>query len=202
MKGKDLAGIFQIGKQLVSMDVIQEHFVCDLAACKGACCVHGDSGAPLEHEEAGLLEKELPLILPFLREEGRKTIRELGPHVIDSDRDTVTPLVEGNECAYVVFDKGVARCGIETAYHAGKVSLRKPVSCHLYPVRIKGLTGFDGLNVDRWEICKPARLLGSQLQIPVYVFVKDALIRNYGHRWYRKLEKIAGDWKKQREKEI
>ena len=184
--------MIEIDGRVVSLDLLEKHFICDLDKCKGMCCVHGDSGAPLESEEAVKLDKLFPAIKKYLRPEGIQAIKNQGRHVIDNDGDVVTPLVDGKECAYVIFEQGIAKCGIEKAFEDGAIDYQKPVSCHLYPVRTKRYQDFEGVNYDRWEICKPATLLGQKENIPVYKFVKKALIRKYGSGFYKKLE-IAAD---------
>jgi hypothetical protein len=184
--------MIEIDGRVVSLDLLEKHFICDLDKCKGMCCVHGDSGAPLEPEEAVKLDKLFPAIKKYLRPEGIQAIKNQGRHVIDNDGDVVTPLVDGKECAYVIFEQGIAKCGIEKAFEDGAIDYQKPVSCHLYPVRTKRYQDFEGVNYDRWEICKPATLLGQKENIPVYKFVKKALIRKYGSGFYKKLE-IAAD---------
>jgi hypothetical protein len=186
-----------IDNTLVSDELLEEHFVCDLSRCKGACCVEGDAGAPLEEEETALLEEEYPKIEPFLRPEGKKAIKDQGKSVIDeNDGERVTPLVNNAECAYVVFDEaGTSWCGIEKAWRAGATRFRKPVSCHLYPIRIQRYPSFEAINYHRWQICSPACSLGQQLKVPVYRFVAEALIRKYGETWFEKLEQAAKDLK-------
>lgn len=180
--------MIKIGKTIVSTDILTQQFCCDVTKCLGSCCVQGDSGAPLEDEEITLLEQEWEQIKPYLREEGLSAIEEQGNWIVDEEEDKVTPLVnKKNECAYAVFENGIAKCGIEKAYNDGKTSLQKPVSCHLYPVRIEKYRDFDALNYDRWDVCKPAVPHGQKLGLPVYTFVKDALIRKYGEEWYREL---------------
>ncbi len=185
-----------IQEALVSEDLLEKEFVCDLSRCKGACCVEGDAGAPLNLEEVDILQKIYQDVKPFLREEGQKAIEEQGTAVQDpSDGEWVTPLVNGAECAYVIFDeKGVTKCGIEKAWEQGAVNWQKPVSCHLYPVRINHYTSYDAVNYHKWQICSPACDLGEQLKVPVYKFVKDALIRKYGTDWYQELEEVASYW--------
>lgn len=183
--------MIQIGKAIVSPDIFEQMFVCDLAQCKGACCVEGDSGAPLTDNEAVLLERLLPEIQPYLTTTGWHEIEKQGAFVIDSDNDKVTPLVGIAECVYVRFEHGVAKCAIEAAFLAGRIGFRKPVSCHLYPVRIHAYNDFEAVNYDRWDICKAALALGKAEGVPVYRFVKDALIRKYGQEWYDVLEIAA-----------
>jgi len=173
----------------LSFELLEKKFCCDLTKCFGNCCVDGDSGAPLEEQETHILEDEYQAIKPYLRPEGIEVIEREGEWTIDQEHDRVTPLVKGKECAYAIFDNGVAKCGIEKAYFEGKTTFRKPISCHLYPVRIKSYPEFDALNFDHWDICKPAIAYGKKLGLPAYEFVKDALIRKYGEQWYNDLLK-------------
>ena len=177
---------------LVSEDLLEKKFVCDLTRCKGACCVEGESGAPLEKEELAEMEKVYPIVKDMLPEKGRKAIEQQGLYLIDSDGDWVTPLVSANkECAYTIFEDGIAKCSIEKAYHEGKTNFRKPVSCHLYPVRITKYKNYDAVNYEHWKNCAPACKLGASLQIPVYKFLKESLTRKYGEGWYKELEENA-----------
>ncbi len=186
-----------VGDILVSEDLLEKKFVCDLQACKGTCCVQGDAGAPLGEEEPGILEEEYEHFQSYIRPEGREAVKRDGVFTIDSDGDVVTPLIDGKECAYTVFDEqGIAGCGIEQAWLAGKTKFRKPISCHLYPVRVKKLVDIDALNYHTWDVCKPACECGSKLQVPVYRFLKEALTRAYGEEWYSQLELIAKEWEK------
>jgi hypothetical protein len=191
--------MLEIGNTLVSLDLITSNFTCDLAACHGACCVTGDSGAPLEPEEVIKLKEIFPALRPFLREESVRTIEETGTSVTDVEMDTVTPLNNGKECAYTVFEEGIARCAIEKAFMEGVVDFRKPVSCHLYPIRIKKYKRFEAVNYDRWEICSPATVLGDKLQMPVFRFVKEALARHYGDEWFNLLDTATKNLKIERE---
>ncbi len=176
------------GNTIISDDLKESYFVCDLSKCKGACCVEGDLGAPLTNQELSKLEAAFEDIKPYLSEEGRTAIEEQGLYVFDEDREFSTPTVNGKECAYAIFDKnGVAKCTIEQAYKDGKTDFRKPISCHLYPVRISKYDQYDALNYDRWHICSPACELGKELKVPLYRFVKDALVRKYGQEWYDNL---------------
>jgi len=185
--------MLHIDNTLISLDLITSHFACNLKVCKGACCVSGDSGAPLEPDEAGILDSIYPSLKPFLREESVRTIEEQGTWVIDIEKDLVTPLNYGKECAYTLFENGIARCAIETAFIRGAIDFRKPVSCYLYPVRIKKYPHFDAVNYDRWEICVPAIDLGHELDMPVYRFVEKPLIQQYGVEWFNQLETAAED---------
>jgi len=183
---------------LISEDLFEKRFVCDLNACKGACCVAGESGAPLEPEEAQELKKLWPKIKPYIPKKGQQAIEAHGVSEVDSDGDLVTTLVEGRgECAFTVFDeKGIALCGVEKAWKDGAIPFRKPISCHLYPIRVVKLKEHDGLNYHKWPICKPACTCGAKLDVPVYRFLKDSLIRRYGETWYTELEEIHAEWLK------
>jgi len=189
-----LCTMIEIGNTLVSDDLVEKHFVCDLNACKGACCILGDSGAPLEDGEEEILEEIYPIVEPYLTEKGKKAIKKYGKWMVDTDGDKVTPLVGGNkECAYTIFENDIAFCGIEKAHRDGKIEWQKPVSCHLYPVRISKHKKFTAVNYETWDICKPACTCGSKLKVPVYKFVKTALVRRFGSDWYKQLE-LAADY--------
>jgi hypothetical protein len=189
--------MIQIDDKLISEDIFSEEFVCNLSKCKGACCVEGDVGAPLDKDETLILERIFEQVKPYLRPEGVKAIEEQGTWVLDpSDNDYVTPMVEGKECAYVIFDeKGITKCGIEKAYEDGAVDWQKPISCHLYPIRIDEYRTFTALNYHKWEICSDACTLGRELKVPIYKFVKTPLIRKYGEEWYQTLCDAADEWK-------
>jgi hypothetical protein len=180
-----------IDEILISSELNSQFFACDIAKCKGACCVEGDVGAPLEIEEKAILKEIFPKVAPYLRPEGLKAIREQGVFVKDFTGDFSTPLVEGKECAYVVFEKGIALCGIEKAWAEEKIEFRKPISCHLYPVRVHKSKSFETINYDRWHICNPACSRGAESGVRVYEFVKDALIRKYGESFYKALDTEA-----------
>jgi hypothetical protein len=172
----------------ISDDIEDQEFVCNLDKCKGACCVEGDSGAPLDEDELAILDEIYPEVAPYLTEAGKKVIAMEGTWTKDSDGDYVTPIINGRECAYAIYDKkGILKCGIEEAYNDGKISYKKPISCHLYPIRVTKYEQYHALNYDRWEICSPACSLGQQLKVPVYKFLKDPLVRAYGEDWYRQL---------------
>jgi len=189
--------MIQIGKTLVSEEIINNDFVCNLSACKGQCCVDGDAGAPLEEEELQILKDIFIKVKPFLRSEGIKAIEEQGVYTTNEDGEHETTLINGADCAYVIYnDKKVALCAIEEAYNQGVISWKKPVSCHLYPVRVRKYTEFYGVNYDKWSICDDACVLGKELQVPIYKFVKQALIRKFGEDWYAELEKVASQLKK------
>jgi len=184
--------MFQLGKTIVSENIIDKDFVCNLSACKGACCVDGDAGAPLEKEETEILDKIYPKVKPFLRQEGIDVIEKHGTWVTSDFGELETPLINDADCAYVIFDeKNTALCAIEEAYNQGVIDWKKPVSCHLYPIRVKDYSEFSAVNYHKWEICDDACSLGKELQVPVYKFVKQALVRKFGEDWYEELEKVA-----------
>ena len=189
--------MIQIGKTLVSEEIIDTDFVCNLNACKGQCCIDGDAGAPLEEEELAIMEEIFPKVKPYLRQEGLQAIEEQGIYTTNEDGEHETTLIDGKDCAYVIYDdKNTALCAIEEAYNQGDISWKKPVSCHLYPVRVREYTEFYGVNYDKWSICDDACVLGKELQVPIYKFVKQALIRKFGEDWYAELEKVAANLKK------
>lgn len=182
-----------INDTLISEDLLDKKFVCDLVACKGACCVEGDSGAPLLKEELAQLEAVLPQVRPYMNKKGLKAVDKHGSYVIDGDGDYTTTLVaRGKECAFVIFDEqNIAKCAIEQAYRDGKISWRKPESCFLYPVRITKHKGYEAVNYHKWHICKPACDCGKKLDVEVYKFLKTPLTEKYGEDWYQQLEAAA-----------
>ncbi|MFO0356142.1 MAG: DUF3109 family protein [Sphingobacteriaceae bacterium] len=182
-----------IDNTLISEDVLEKKFVCDLNACKGACCVAGDSGAPLDKDELKTLDGVLEKVKPYMTKKGLKAVEKNGCYVIDGDGDYTTTLVsEGAECAFVFFDDNkIAKCAIEQAYLDKKIDWQKPISCHLYPIRIKRTKTYEAVNYDKWNVCKPACECGEKLDVPVYKFLKTPLIRKYGKDWYKQLEKTA-----------
>jgi hypothetical protein len=176
---------------LISEDILEKNFICNLDKCKGACCVEGEFGAPVTKDEILLLEIEIEHIKPFLSKEGAAAIDKNGVWEKDTDGDLVTTCLPSGECNFSIYDNGVLGCGIEKAWKAGKTSFRKPVSCHLYPIRVSTVGEYDALNYNKWEICKPACALGNKHQMPIYSFLKEALVRKYGESWYSELEAIA-----------
>ena len=189
--------MFQVGKTIVTEDLFEEYFHCNLNVCKGICCVKGDSGAPLLEEEKAVLEQIYPAVKPYLTQEGIKAIEKQGKFVIDQEGELTTPLINGKECAYITQTAdGIYHCGIEQAYNEGKIDWKKPLSCHLYPVRVKDFIEFQAVNYDRWDICKSGCELGKQLKIPLYKFLKEPLIRKFGKDWYNEIEIIAREYYK------
>lgn len=180
--------MIQIDDALLSEDLFSKQFVCDLGACKGACCVEGDSGAPLEAEEISLLEEALTDIKPYMRQEGIDRVEETGVFTIDVDGEYVTPLVNEEECAFVSFDRnGTAKCAIEQAHRDGKTDFLKPISCHLYPIRVSQLKDFVALNYHYWPICDPARTCGANLDVKVFKFLKEPITRKFGEEFFEKM---------------
>jgi hypothetical protein len=183
--------MIQLDNTLISDDLRDVHFCCDLQQCKGACCVEGDGGAPLEEEEISLLEDYIDAITPFMVKKGIDTVDGTGVFDYDAEGKYVTPLVFGNECCYVFFEEGIARCAIEKAFREKVIPFPKPLSCHLYPARIKTGKHGDKVNYHKWSICNKALENGMKLKLPLYKFLEDALIRKYGRAWYNKLVKLV-----------
>ncbi len=184
--------MLQIQDTLVSMDVISKKFICNLDFCKGNCCVYGDYGAPLEEKEIKILKKNFYKIKPYLTDKGEETIKKQGLTIKDDEGDFVTPLIDGKECAFTYFDdNNIAGCAIEKAFLNNDIDFRKPVSCHLYPVRIKKYKTFTAVNYHEWDICNSAIANGDKQGIPVYIFLKDALTRYFGAEWYDELIQAA-----------
>ncbi|MEC8239392.1 MAG: DUF3109 family protein [Bacteroidota bacterium] len=184
--------MFQLGDTLVSEDLLKEHFACDLSQCKGACCVEGEAGAPLSAEEVQQLAKDYDAIDPFLDEAGRKAIAAQGTSIVAKDKSLETPLVDDAACGYATFDeRGWAHCGIEKAHQSGAVDWKKPISCHLYPVRVKDYSVFTAVNYHRWQICSAGCANGKQMQMPLYRFVAEALQKKFGTDWFGELERVA-----------
>lgn len=177
-----------IDNTCISDDIEDQLFVCNLDKCKGACCVEGDSGAPLDEDELSILEEIYPMVEPYLSQEGKDVIAKEGVYTTDFEGDYVTPVINNRECAYAIYDqKGILKCGIEEAYNDGKIGYKKPISCHLYPIRVTKYEQYHALNYDRWDICSPACSFGKELGVPVYKFLKEPLIRAYGEAWYGQL---------------
>lgn len=192
--------MIQIDETLVSLDVIECQFICDLSHCKGACCIEGDSGAPLEKNEVAQLEKALPIVWDDLSPAAQEVINKQGVAFTDCEGDLVTSIVNGRDCVFTCYDTdGSCKCAIEKGYRAGKLSFYKPVSCHLYPIRVSKYPSFSAVNYHRWEICKAAEILGKKEKLPVYKFLKEPLIRKFGDKWYKTLEEVAEEWIKQKE---
>ncbi|MGL5228622.1 MAG: DUF3109 family protein [Bacteroidales bacterium] len=184
--------MLQIENTVISLDVIEQEFICDLQACLGACCIEGDAGAPLEEEEKTKIEEILPLIWEDLSPAAQEVIKEQGVAYIDEDKDLVTSIVNGKDCVFTCYEKGgMCHCAIEKAYREGKTDFYKPVSCHLYPIRVDKYPTFSALNYHKWKICGAAQVLGRKHGLKVYEFLKEPLIRKFGESWYQQLDIAA-----------
>ena len=178
---------------LVSDDIVEQHFLCDLNACKGACCWEGDFGAPLEDEEIHTLQSIYPDIKHVLPEISRQVIAEEGVYSYSEEAgENGTSLLKSGACVFMIMENGRAKCGIEKAWELGLTDFRKPISCHLYPIRIDTSENFEAMNYDRWSICSAACKAGKKVKLPLYVFLKDAIIRKYGKAFYEELDAAAG----------
>ena len=191
----NFAAMIAIDNKLVSNEIIEAQFVCDLNKCKGACCVEGDAGAPLEKGELDQLNAVYELVLPYLDEQSRSELEKQGRYVYDREYGWVTPAINGKVCVYGFKDKsGIVKCGIEQAYLDGKITWKKPISCHLFPITTKKSKNTDKEYVNyepREDHCKPGCMLGEKLKMPVYVFLKEALVRKFGQPFYDALEATA-----------
>ena len=191
--------MIQIDDTLISLDVIERKFICDITQCKGACCIESDSGAPLDKEEYDILHKLLPEVWDDLSPEAQKIIEKQGVGYVDSDGDLVTSIVNNKDCVFTYYDeKGTCLCAVEKAYREGRVDFYKPISCHLYPIRIKVYDTFRAVNYNKWNLCKAAEVLGAKEGVPIYKFLKEPLVRKFGEAWYGELELVAEEWLKQK----
>lgn len=189
--------MLQIEDTVISFDLFDEKFVCDLASCKGECCVEGDEGAPLDENELETIQDLLPIVWDDLTDKAKEVINQHGFFYIDRAGEPVTSIVNGSECVFTFTDEhGICKCTIEKAFREGKTEFYKPISCHLYPVRLQKYNGFTAVNYHRWGICDCARTLGGNLNIPVYKFLKEPLIRKFGQEWYTQLEIADKELKK------
>lgn len=190
--------MLQIQNTLVSLDLVEKFFCCDLDACLGACCIEGDAGAPLTADEDRRLKELYPEIKPYLTPKAAAVIEQEGASYSDPEGETVTQLIEGSACVYTCMEKGgLCLCALEKARRAGATRLFKPVSCSLYPARIKDYGTFIAVNYDRWKICRPAEVLGKKKGIRAYEFLKEPLIRRFGKDWYDELDLTAREYLKQ-----
>lgn len=183
--------LIEIENKIISTEIFERKFVCDLNACKGACCVEGDGGAPLTMEEVEIIEQQYETISKYMRPEGIANVKEKGVYYTDEEDHPATTLVNGQECSFVYFDgAGITKCAIEKAYLENEIDFKKPISCHLYPIRVKQFKELTALNYEEWHICKPACACGEQLNVPVYKFLKEPLIRAFGASFYQELELV------------
>ncbi len=181
--------MLQIDDKIISLDLFERHFICDLPRCLGACCVEGESGAPLEDAETEILDTIFPIIKPMLSDQALEVINKTGTWNIDSDGDKVTPIINGKECVYTYFDEnGVCKCTIEKAFNEGLIHFKKPISCHLYPIRVTRYNDFEALNYHQWHVCAPARVLGAKANVPLFKFLKEPITRKYGEAFYMEME--------------
>ncbi|MSQ79181.1 MAG: DUF3109 family protein [Flavobacteriaceae bacterium] len=186
-----------IQNALISEDVLEKEFVCHLDKCKGACCVIGDAGAPLAENEIGEIEKHLPEIKKHMNEAGLDMLEGIGFWEKDEQGDLVTTCLPSGECVFVKYDnEGVTSCAIQLAYRAGEIDFEKPISCHLYPIRLKESEEFTLVNYHEWSLCKAACSLGTKLKVPVYRFLEQPLVRRFGREWYDELCEVADAYKK------
>jgi hypothetical protein len=189
--------MIRIEDTLVSLDLVESFFHCDLSQCKGACCIEGDAGAPLEKEEYDLLRELLPLVWDDLSPAAQAVINSQGIGYIDREGEIVTSIVDGKDCVFTCYDSaGLCRCAIEKAYRAGLTGFIKPVSCHLYPVRVKQYRDYKAVNYNRWSICQAAEIAGRRKKTPLYRFLREPLIRKFGEEWYRAIDACATEYLK------
>jgi len=186
--------LIEIDDKIISTEIFSKKFVCDLSACKGACCIEGDGGAPLKLEEAIQIETHFEAIKPFMDEKGIEAVEKNGVYYLDTEKEPATNLVNNKECAFVYFDSSkTAKCSIEKAFREGVIPFNKPISCHLYPIRVKEFDDYKALNFEEWKICEPACACGSKLDVPVYRFLKEPLIRAFGERFYEELQIVVSE---------
>ena len=184
--------ILQVGDVLLSSDILTRHFCCDISKCKGVCCVEGDAGAPVTLEEIAEIEDCLDTVWNDLSAMAQAVIDKQGVAYNDKEGDLVTSIVGGRDCVFTCYDNGTCLCALEKAFRAGRTVFCKPISCALYPIREKSFSGgLTGLNYNEWEVCKDAVALGESMQLPVYQFLKQPLIRRFGEEWYEELENVA-----------
>ena len=192
--------MIQIGKTIISLDIFESHFLCNLSACKGSCCVEGDSGAPLTDDEAIQIELYYPDFEKYISAKNKQEVEIQGTSVVDKDGELVTPLFNKRECVFTFIDEaGITKCAIEKAFLNGEIPFRKPVSCHLFPIRITEYSDFDAINYQELAICIPGRECGAKNKLPLYQFLKEPLIRKYGEEWYKEVE-IAAEYLKNNSK--
>ena len=189
--------MIEIEDTIISLDIIERYFCCDLAHCKGECCIEGEAGAPLEKDEFNLLRKILPMIWNDLSPAAQAVINKQGVGYIDREDDIVTSIVNGKDCVFTYYDvDGTCKCAIEKAYSEGRIDFMKPVSCHLYPIRVKRYKDYQAVNYHRWSVCRAAEISGTQKRLPLYKFLREPLIRKFGEEWYNALDTCAQEYAK------
>ena len=196
--------MIQIQNTIVSLEILEKEFCCDLQSCRGCCCIEGDAGAPLTEEEDRKIRQILPVLLPEMTKEARQTVEASDISYRDREGELVTQIVNNKDCVFSRTDhNGWCYCLIEKAYNAGKIDFKKPISCHLYPIRVKEfeargpVPAMSALEYHRWDVCHCARVLGKKLHLPIYQFLKEPLIRRFGTEWYDELCLTAEEWRKQ-----
>ena len=189
--------MIEIGDTVISLDIIERHFCCELSQCKGECCVEGEAGAPLEKEEFNILRKILPAVWDDLSPEAKAVINKQGVGYIDTGGDIVTSIVNGKDCVFTYYDNDRnCKCAIEKAYREKRIGFIKPVSCHLYPIRVSRYKDYQAVNYHRWKICHTAEISGKEKHLPLYKFLRDPLIRKFGEEWYNALDICAREYTK------
>lgn len=183
--------MIEIEDKIISDDLFEKKFVCDLQKCKGVCCVEGDSGAPLTKKEISDIDKNISKIKTEMSPTGLSILEKKDFYYVDSDGDQVTSLINEKECVFVVYDQNkIAKCSIESAFRKNKINFNKPISCHLYPIRVKNHENFQAINVDSWHICQPACKCGTELNVPVFKFLKNAIVRSWGLNFFQQLDSV------------
>ena len=184
--------MIQIDDTLISLDLIENYFHCDLSQCKGECCIEGDAGAPLEKKEYDYLRKILPELWHELSPDAQAVIEKQGVGYIDTDGEIVTSIIGNKDCVFTYYDAdGICKCVIEKAHREGRIPFPKPISCHLYPVRVAKYKEFQAVNYHRWKVCRAAEIIGEKKKIPIYQFLREPLIRKFGEEWYNALDACA-----------
>lgn len=184
--------MIEIQNTIVSDEIFEEAFICDLCKCKGQCCVEGESGAPLTSQEYKDIKKILPEIWGDLSESAQKLILQKDISYVDTDGELVTSIINGEECVFTYFDEqGVCKCVIDKAFREGRTNVQKPISCHLYPIRLQEYEEFTAVNYHQWSVCNPARRLGNKENVKIYQFLKEPLIRRFGEEWYKEVCEVA-----------
>ena len=189
--------MIEIKDTVVTLDLFREQFCCDLGACKGVCCIEGDAGAPVKLEEVAQLEEAAEIVWDELSPKAQEVIKAQGVVYTDQDGDIVTSIVDNKDCVFTCYDdKGCCYCAIDKAFREGRCKFQKPISCHLYPIRLSRMGSYTAVNYHRWDVCKAATLLGKKLNLPVYKFLKEPLIKAFGQEWWDECDVVAGELKK------
>lgn len=189
--------MIEIKDTVVTLDLFREQFCCDLGACKGACCIEGDAGAPVKLEEVAQLDEAAEIVWDELSPKAQEVIKAQGVVYTDQDGDIVTSIVDNKDCVFTCYDdKGCCYCAIDKAFREGRCKFQKPISCHLYPIRLSRMGSYTAVNYHRWDVCKAATLLGNKLNLPVYKFLKEPLIKAFGQEWWDECDVVAGELKK------